>query len=185
MNQPFDLIDRLQVRTAMLAIGRSTLRSQGAPGMVAKARQFLRGIDLHQFSVATSEQFLNVLEEQTKRLASEFPGKGKGNWGAARKSLNIFLRDVLYCKLLCEYYKLANLEPWLEVPLDSNVYDGLLSDASSPKAVASWPGVKALNPKVSADLQKSASAIAKSLGVARVHLDVRYWRRAAFDELAG
>lgn len=181
--QPFIFIDRLQVRTAMLAIGRSTLRSQGAPGMVAEARRFLRNVDLHLFSVGTNKQFMAVLNTQTKLLASQFPDGGRGNWGAARKSLNIFLRDVFYCRPLCEHYKLAVLEPWLEVPLDSNVHAGLLSDAAN--AVTPWPGVKALTPAVSAELQSTASSVAKSLGVARVHLDVRYWRKAALDELAG
>lgn len=181
--QPFDLIDRLQVRTAMLAIGRSTLRSQGAPGMVAEARRFLRNIDLHLFAVGSNKQFMAVLDSQTALLASRFPDGGRGNWGAARKSLNIFLRDVFYCRPLCEHYKLAVLEPWLEVPLDSNVHKGLADDAAS--AIGLWPGVKSLTPVVSAELQSTASAVAKSLGVARVHLDVRYWRQAALDELTG
>ena len=180
--QPFDLMDRLQVRIAMLAIGRSTLRSQGAPGMVAEARRFLRNVDLQRFSVVTSEKFMAELDEQTKQLSRQFPGGGKGNWGAARKSVNIFMRDVLYCWPLCKKYKLAVLEPWLEVPLDSNVHEGLLSD--SVNAVVPWPGVKALTPAVNTELQGTASVVAKSLGVARVHLDVRYWRRATFDELA-
>ncbi|MFM0561434.1 hypothetical protein [Paraburkholderia sediminicola] len=185
MTKPFNLVDRLQVRAAMFAIGRSTLRSQGAPGMVAQARKFLRKVDLRRFSVATLDQFMDVLEEHTGLLADEFPGKGRGNWGAARKSLNIFLRDVLYSRYLCEYYKLAVLEPWLEVPLDSNVHKGLLSDVDNPKTMVPWPGVKALTAEVSSELQSVALSVAKSLDVARVHLDVRYWRRDAVDELAG
>jgi hypothetical protein len=181
--QPFEFIERLQVRTAVLAIGRSTLRSQGAPGMVFEARRFLRNIDLNLFSVGGSEQFTGVLDMQTNLLARRFPDGGRGNWGAARKSLNIFLRDVFYCRPLCEHYKLAVIEPWLEVPLDSNVHEGLLSDATS--TVVPWPGVKALTPAVSSQRQGIAAVIAKSLGVARVHLDVRYWRKAALDELDG
>ncbi|MBZ0070099.1 MAG: hypothetical protein K8F26_14940 [Thiobacillus sp.] len=181
--QSFNLIDRLQVRTAMLAIGRSTLRSQGAKGMVAEARRFLRNVDLNLFAVGTSEQFLAVLDKQTSLLASQFPDGGRGNWGAARKSINIFLRDVFYCRPLCEHYNLAVLESWLEVPLDSNVHEGLLNDATND--VVAWPGVKALTPVVGGQLQSTASAVAKSLGVARVHLDVRYWRKAALDELEG
>lgn len=181
--QPFNLIDRLQVRAAMLAIGRSTLRSQGAPGMVAAARRFLRNLDLNLFAAEESAQFMVVLDKKTNLLASRFPDGGRGNWGAARKSLNIFLRDVIYCRPLCEHYKLAVLESWLEVPLDSNVHEGLLSDATG--TVVPWPGVKALTPTVSDQLQSTASAVAKSLGVARVHLDIRYWRRAALDELEG
>lgn len=184
MNQKsFDLINRLRVRTAFLAIGRSTLRNQGAPGMVAEARQFLSEVDLRLFAVDNEKEFLALLDKHTALLASRFPHGGQGNWGAARKSINIFLRDVLYCRPLCEHYKLTNIEKWLEVPLDSNVHDGLLNDTSN--AIARWPGVKRLTPTISAQLQVAAYNVAKYLGVSRVHLDVRYWRKAALDELTG
>jgi len=185
MTEPFVLTDRLQVRTAMLAIGRSTLRNQGAAGMVAHARSFLRAIDLGAFSSTTQKQFARLLDSQTKRLANGFPGDGRGNWGAARKSMNIFLRDVVYCRPLCEHYRLVAIEPWLEVPLDSNVYDGLVSDWEDPGVVPPWPGVRALTPSTSRVLQRIATAIAESMGTARVHLDVRYWRRGEMDALAG
>lgn len=182
MNQhPFNLIDRLQVRAAMLSIGRSTLRSQGAAGMVSEARRFLRKVDLKVFSVGTCEQFMGELDNQTTLLADQFPDGGRGNWGAARKSLNIFLRDVIYCRPLCDYYRLEALEPWLEVPLDSNVHKGLVADSAND--VVCWPGVKALTAAVSSQLQSTASDVARSLSVARVHLDVRYWRQDALDEL--
>jgi hypothetical protein len=183
MTEPFDFIDRLQVRIAGLAIGRSTLRNQGASGMVDCARKYLRKVDLRLFSVGTVEQFQKVLQKQTKQLADSFPDGGKGNWGAARKSLNIFLRDVVYCRPLCEHYKLADLEPWLEVPLDSNVYAGLLKDADKPEDVVCWPKLKKLELEDSNKLQIVASAIAGKFHVARVHLDVRYWRKAALDKL--
>lgn len=185
MKPPFDLIDRLQVRAAMLAIGRSTLRSQGAPGMVDHARKFLRKVDLRVFSVSKSVEFRLVLDTHTSSLANSFPGDGGGNWGAARKSLNIFLRDVVYCRPLCKHFGLAKIEPWLEVPIDSNVYSGLCSDASNSSEIPRWPGVKGLSPEVSDELQKIAKSIAKSFGVSRVHLDVRYWRKDAIDALEG
>lgn len=185
MTPPFNLIDRLQVRAAMFAIGRSTLRSQGAPGMVAHARQYLRKINLQAFAVQTAEQFATTLDAQTQSLTDGFPAEGRGNWGAARKSLNIFLRDVVYCRPLCEHFQLGPVEPWLEVPLDSNVYDGLLCDSREPNSVPRWPGVKRLTPEESARFQKVAASIAQSLGVARVHLDVRYWRKEAIDALGG
>lgn len=181
--QTFDFIDYLQARVAMLAIGRSTLRKQGAAGMVGVARKFLRGVKLQEFSGLTRQQFASTLETQTTLLAKNFPNGGKGNWGAARKSLNIFLRDVAYCRLLCKHYKLASIEPWLELPLDSNSYKGLLSDITNPDEVSNWPGVKALTPNVSTELQDIATSVAKYFGVPRVHLDVRYWRRGLIDEL--
>lgn len=186
VTKKFEFIDRLHARMAMGAIGRSTLRSQGAPGMVAYARQFLREVDIKRFGKDSHADFRKVLNAQTLVLARGFPADGRGNWGAARKSLNIFLRDVVYSRHLCDHYKLAHIEPWLEVPLDSNVHEGLAGDwGQAGKSVPPWPGVKALTPKDSAKLQRIASDIADSLGVARVHLDVRYWRKDAIDALEG
>jgi hypothetical protein len=185
MNQNFDFVDRLQARIALLAIGRSTLRSQGAPGMVTVARKFLRDLKLGEFSSLSYAEFSKTLERHTQGLAKRFPAGGRGNWGAARKSLNIFLRDVVYCRPLSEHYKLGYLDPHLELPLDSNCYHGIYSDTLDPDALPSWPGVRALEVGASDELQKAASQIAQRLGVSRVHLDVLYWRSAAVDELNG
>lgn len=177
MGKRFDFIDRLQARTALLAIGRSTLRNQGAPGVVAAARRYLRVLDLRDFSVTTRVQFASALEKHTHLLMKRFPRETKDNWGAARKALNIFLRDVVYNRPLCEHHRLSHLEPWLELPLDSNAYDGLVEDSAGNYDVPAWPGVKALDRSVSAELQTIADAIAKCLNTRRVHLDVRYWRK--------
>lgn len=182
MKRSFDFIDDLHSRVAMMAIGRSTLRSQGAPGMVECARKFLRRLDLRPLSKPV--KFDAWLDRQTLKLACDFPGEGKGNWGAARKSLNIFLRDALYSRPLCTHFTLAHLESSLEVPLDSHVYAGLVSDTDDPESFPPWPGVKYLTSKTSRDLQARAAAVAHVLGVARVHLDLRYWRRGALNEPA-
>lgn len=162
----------------MMAIGRSTLRSQGAPGMVGCARDFLRRLDFRVLAEIDAGSFDAWLDRQTLKLSRNFPGGGKGNWGAARKSLNIFLRDVLYCRPLCDRFDLAHLEPSLEVPLDSHVYAGLSSDTGNTKYIPPWPGVKRLTAETSRELQAVAATVARSLGVPRVHLDVRYWRKA-------
>lgn len=75
MTKPFDFIDRLQVRVALMAIGRSTLRSQGAAGMVECARQFLRQADVKVFATTTAESFLDVLNEHTERLPACVEGR--------------------------------------------------------------------------------------------------------------
>jgi hypothetical protein len=136
---------------------------------------------LGEFSVATRSTFETVLEQHTQRLMGHFPRKARKNWGAARKSLNIFLRDVIYCRQLCAYYDLSRLEPWLELPLDSNTYAGLEKD--SRNKIQRWRGVKALEPSLSTDLQAVASEIAKRLRRNRVDLDVKYWRRKSIDAL--
>lgn len=136
-------------------------------------------------SVRSQRAFATALDRHTKRLADRFPGAGRGNWGAARKSLNIFLRDVLSCRPLCDYFQLAEIEPWLELPLDSNAYSGLKADASHFTKVPHWPGVKHLDSDSNAHLQGLASAVADFLSVPRVHLDVRYWRRDELAAIAG
>lgn len=142
--------------------------------MVAHARKFLGGIDLSKFSALSIKEFAQQLDKETNFLANSFPSEGEGNWGAARKSINIFLRDVLYSRHLCEHFNLAHIEPWLEIPLDSDVYKGLSLD--SKETLPKWPRIKKLDSEVSGKLQNVAKKIAKSLGVSRIHLDVRYWR---------
>ena len=184
----FDLEQRLQKRLALLAIGRSTLRSQGAPGMVGRARIFLSKLDLRRFSTGTEELFQKQLNYQTSRLASKFPAGGKGNWGAARKSINIFMRDAVYCAPIRSMYSLSKIEKWLEVPLDRHVYDGLKKDLLRLKAaprLLPWPGIKHLKPKTSRAIQQVAAHVSKQLKVSRVHLDIRYWRSDQIDELGG
>ena len=183
MSERFKFDDRLQARAALLAIGRSTLRNQGAPGVVAAARSYLRSIDLESFSVHTRAEFDAVLESYTRRLMKRFPKRVRTNWGAARKALNIFLRDVVYLRPLSKSYRLSQLEPWLEVPLDQNVYDGLVADLRRGEDIPKWPGIKSLDPAVSGELQAIANRIATRLSTRRVHLDVRYWRKGPIDEL--
>ena len=166
----------------MLAIGRSTLRNQGAPGMVDHARTHLREVDLNIFSTEDINSYFCKLNSQTESLANSFPANGSGNWGAARKSLNIFLRDVVYNKHLCEHFKLSHIEKWLEVPLDSHVYQGLRNDAKQNGVFPRWPGLCHLKSEGSAALQDIASQVAKTLGVPRVHLDVRYWRSSEVNK---
>lgn len=185
MGRHFDFIDRLQARTALLAVGRSALRNQGAPGMVMVARKYLRAINLSGFAVATRGDFSVALDRHTKRLMKRFPQRARDNWGAARKAMNLFLREVVYNRPLCEHYGLSKVEHWLELPLDSYVYDGLTNDFTGDRDLPEWPGVKALKSSVSAKLQAAAEKIARAYGTKRVHLDVKYWRKGQIDALDG
>jgi hypothetical protein len=84
--------------------------------------------------------------------------------------LNLY---ALYNYYLRDAYRLAKFEPYLEIPLDSNVGRRLRKeDASLPP----WRTVKGLTPELSARFQKAAAHIAKREHTHRVHLDVRYWR---------
>jgi hypothetical protein len=101
---------------------------------------------------------------------------GAQHWGTARKCLNIYLRDVLYNRFLCEHFRLSKLEKLLEIPLDSEVARGLRAEpegAMLPK----WRTIKGLDRATIALYQKSAVAVAKRVGTDAVHLDVVYWRQ--------
>ena len=160
-------IDLVQTNIAMRAISASTLRNQGAPGMVSKARTYLARLDLNKFRVRSAAAFRALLDGQTTELANAFPANGQGNWGAARKALNIFLRDVVESRSLCEQYQLQDIEPWLEVPLDA--------DVARPLCYG-WPGVRHLTPEISDEYQVLASILTEMLGYSRVALDLYLWR---------
>jgi hypothetical protein len=158
-----------------LAIGRSTLRNQGAPGVVDAARDYLEDLPLRKFHVPTRTRFRRVLDEHTDQLQKKLP-RGARNWGAARKALNIFLRDVVYNQYLCRHYGLRRLERWLEVPLDKDVAKALLRDKPETMELPRWRSIKRLTPEVSKRYQTAATTVAKERGVARIHLDLDYWR---------
>ena len=47
------------------------------------------------------------------------------HWGAARKAVNLFLRDALCNRYLAEEFNLKKAEAWMEIPLDSAVARGI------------------------------------------------------------
>jgi hypothetical protein len=169
----------IQTRTATIAIGPSTLRNQGKPKVVSTAREFLQQLDLDGFSATTAARFEYKLEKETEKLRSTLP-VGARNWGAARKALNIFLRDAFYSHYLRDEYRLAGIEWWLELPLDKYSALGLRDDIAKLKLklqLPRWPGVKHLEVSVSACYQHAASLVAQRRKIARVHLDLSYFRR--------
>ncbi len=165
----------IQARTAEMAIGASTLRNQGAANVVSTTREFLKRLELRTFNTDIAEGFRKSLDEQTNCLGVSLP-QGAQSWGAARKALNIFLRDVLYSHYLSEEYGFERLEPWLELPLDGDSARSLRLEPEG-KGLTRWEGVKYLVPNVSDDYQLAAERVANRLQIARVHLDLIYWRR--------
>jgi hypothetical protein len=88
------------------------------------------------------------------------------------------LRDIVYNRHLCNWYKLENLEPWLELPLDSSyIADGIKKDKSACERLPKWKSIKSLSKEDSDVFQQIARAIARREGVNRVHLDLKYWRK--------
>lgn len=177
-----DLIELLRIRIAENAAGTTALRNQGAPGVIKAAKNYLKTLDLSDFTVSSENKFRTALDKHTDDMSKRFPLNAK-NWGAARKCLNLFLRDVAYNHYLARHYGFRGLEEWLEVPMDSYVANGICQDMKKifgtdrSECLPKWPGIKHLKPEESQIYQDSASSIAKSLGYARVHLDIRYWRK--------
>jgi hypothetical protein len=176
-------VRRLQARTAMLSIGASTLRNQGAPGVVHQARQFLSRLNLERYTDVTRAEFMELLARDTDRLKRKFPGGARNNWGAARKAINIFMGAVCYSRPLSYRYRLARLEPWLEVPLDKQVYDGLLGQAKVGDEFPHWPGIRFLDRQTSDRLQAIAAETGRWQNMHRICLDVMYWRATALRRL--
>lgn len=119
------------------------------------------------------------MDKLTDDLRGKFPNGGK-SWGAARKGLNLFFRDVVYNKYLADLLEVPtdykeNMKTLrnLEVPLDRDVAAGLTKAFDE---LPRWTTIKDLNGKRSKLFQDKALVYADSKGIARIHLDLEFWR---------
>jgi hypothetical protein len=176
MGSQCDFLHTVQSYIAVQAIGPSSLRNQGSPGVIRAAREFLSELPLSYFPTGGEREFSLHLDEQTDRLLRRLP-KNAQNWGAARKALNLFLRDALYNQYLASEFNLHAIEPWLEIPLDRAVARGLrgLWKKEGGEELPDWPGLKKLTPSISSRFQSFANNAVKNRGYARVHLDIYLW----------
>ncbi len=179
MNQK--TIAYLKRRTAELAIGSSTLRNQGAAGVVKVTRQFLANLDLKSFSVNSVQEFNKALDQSTEDLIQALP-EGARNWGTARKALNIFLRDCIYNQFLSSHFVISQIHPWLEIPLDNHVASGLRM-TSHKKNLPRWVSIKKLKRKDSDKYQDVAAKVADKIECNRVDLDIYLWRQVGIREI--
>jgi hypothetical protein len=140
---------------------------------VAAARQFLGNLDLSRVPTRSPERFARWHDVTTEQLRRALPGRSPP-WGAARKFLNIFLRDALYDAQLKRAFSLTSIERWLEVPLDGDV-GKCLNVEPEGRELPRWRTIKGLTCDASAAYQAVAQRVADRLGVARVHLDLLYW----------
>ena len=170
--RPRNFIPILQRKVAVTAVGPSALRSQGK-GVLGATHEFLAAMSITRIPKSSKWRFRKWLDRQTEFLLDELPIKGRP-WGSARKALNLFLRDALYNQYLNRKFKLRNIEPWLEVPLDSAVAHGLKVEAGRA-ALPQWPGLKNLTSDVSDEFQNFASDLARKRKMERVHLDMYLW----------
>jgi len=166
----------MQKRTANGSVGPSTARSMGPPGTIGAAKKFFHEFDLRSIKANKETIFLKKLNLATEDLKVSLPEGGR-YWGSSRKFLNIFLRDCLYNRYLCNHYDLSNIEEWLEVPLDSHVGKGLKLEPQG-QDLPRWKTVIGLTLEISNQFQEVARCVAKSEEIARVHLDIIYWRGA-------
>lgn len=152
----------------------------GPPGTIGRVRSFLQQIALEDFVVDDAGVFRKQLDSQTASLQD----RAGVAWGAARKFLNIFLRDALYNRWMCAEFDLGQIEHWLELPLDSHTAKGLRQAAKDYPEIAQqlklWPGVVNLTPELSNQYQRVASGVAALKQLARVHLDILYWRQMEY-----
>jgi len=169
---PLNLIKK---RVAVLAIGSSTLRNQGAKGVAESARKFLDRLNLEAIAEGERVSFGRRLNRATENMQRTFPAGAK-NWGAARKAINLFLRDVLYNRYLSAQYRFDRIAGHLEVPLDGDVARALRSEPEGAD-LPRWPSIKHLTPEISALYQAVAKSVAERMGTTPVHLDLHYWRR--------
>lgn len=168
-------LKKLLRRTAQAAIGPSALRNQGAPGVLAAARSGAEEIDLSRYGKkANREGILSFLDEDTNTMLARFPRSAQ-SWGAARKGLNLFLRDASYNVDLSREFGLAAVRSHLEVPLDRHVGEALRHEPEGAE-LPRWRSIKTLQSTASAEYQKVALQVATRFGVARVDLDVFFWR---------
>jgi len=169
--RPNDFIPTLQRKVAVTAVGPSALRGQGK-GVLSATQEFLSKVSLARLPRSDPRRFGFWLDRQTERLLT-LPLKSRP-WGAARKAINLFLRDVLYNRYLCRHFRINRVESWLEVPLDSAVARGL-KRSSQRGELPSWPGLKGLTKPVSDQYQIFANELSKEKNIERVHLDMYLW----------
>lgn len=164
----------LQKHLAEVSITNSALRNQGDEGLVSAAREFCTKLQIRKYNVYSQKEFTIILNRETIRLMRKFPVGAIKNWGAARKSLNLFLREVLYNTYLSKQFN-ANVMNFLEVPLDIQVALGIKKDMKE-KNLSGWVSIKSLKKEMSDEYQGAAKKIAQNLKISRIHLDLIYWR---------
>ena len=167
-----NFIVTMQRRTGVTAVGPSALRGQGA-GVLKATQNYLGSIELSNIPATNQEEYNKWLDAHTETILSILPIRNKP-WGAARKALNLFMRDVLYNRYLCDHFGIRKFEKWMELPLDSAVAKGLKKLAGR-RRLPPWPGLKRLKEDTSQIYQSFATEYSRTRGISRVHLDIYLW----------
>lgn len=165
---PDKLISELQRHIAFASVGPTTLRrmfsKKGARRDICTA---LAAIDLHQLD---GRDFESWLDTRTDELA-----RANGSWGACRKALNLFMRDLANHHRIRQAYCMDRFDGDLELPLDGKVMRALHREC--PDRLLKPVAVKSIEPDYHRAYQAVARDIAASLNVDRVDLDIFIWSK--------
>ncbi len=170
-----NLVESIIERAVKYSIGPTTLRGQGI-GVYKKSIETIINIAKSpNFKTAITEidsddKFQNFLNKETNKLKNKYLGYAKGNYGAARKSWNLFFEQLYFDRILYEYFNIKKIEHYLEFPLDSKAAD-FINNSNKIE----WKGIKHLDHNTSNKFQKAASEIAKNENIKRVELDLISW----------
>ena len=165
-------------RIAETSIGVSTLRGHPA-NTISTARDYLKELNLEEFQCSSARDFNKVLDKHTIRLSKQIQKLDHrfAYWGSARKALNLFLGDAAYHAILRKEFHFDRIEKYLEVPLDSQVANGLISLAEERNVnLPTWETIRGLLSENSNLYQNFASSYAKEIGCSRIQLDLLLWR---------
>lgn len=170
-------------RLAQISIGPSAIRNQGASGLINTLRHYFEEqieLDIFISSLSDDTAYKKFLTIHTNKILGLFPETAQ-SWGAARKGLNLFLREIVYSKFISNRFSIPDdfnefnyFVKVMEVPLDKEVAIGIRKDSHDKDL--RWVGIKQLTPIESDKFQYEASIIAGKENIARVNLDVKYWR---------
>ena len=175
-------LEVMQKRIASGAVTPSAARNMGPRGTVRAARKFLADKIALRDVGASGQNYPQLLDGLTRRLVRTLPKQAQ-HWGAARKFLNIFLRDAAYNIYLRSAYRLDRIENQLEVPLDSHMARELkqamrnlnINNPSLPR----WKTVISIDSRINKRYQDVARKIARRERIDPVHLDVIAWRKSS------
>ena len=163
---PSRFISELQVHQTRISIAASTVRSQGK-GNVSLARQFFANeFEIGKLRAPSERAYLSRLDAATEALRGRLSGKGK-TFGLARKLLNIYIRDCVYSRILCAHYRLEQIEPFLEVPLDGIVGGALVKaacDRGQLRRLPRWRTIKGLTREDSETYRPSRASLRRRRG---------------------
>jgi hypothetical protein len=149
-----EFLNKVQNYVAKVAITASSLRNQGAQGVVKKAREYLGKLNLNELKYLPPTQYPRWIEEKTQELLKQFPNPAR-KWGVARKALNVFLCHAYLNRYLCDEYLLKRLGDVMETPLDSIAAKRLLEETEG-QGLPNWKTIRELKPMDSNEYQKVA-----------------------------